>query len=124
MLLMLQNLAAATLYGANSEEWNQVVNAWYAVGIGDAPASNQNVEMKAKLNVYPNPVKGNQVTIDSHLDGKVTVEMYDITGKQLMTPVVLNASTTVLNVEKYAAGMYILKFESDLGTYSHKLIIR
>src|SRR5690554_2905457 len=118
-------LAAATLYGANSEEWNQVVNAWYAVGIGDAPASNQNVEMKAKLSVYPNPVKGNEVTIDSHLDGKVTVEMYDITGKQLMAPVVLNnASTTVLNVEKYAAGMYILKFESDLGTYSHKLIIR
>src|SRR5690606_14128714 len=117
-------LAAAALYGANSNEWNQVVNAWYAVGIGNAPASNQNVEMKTKLNIYPNPAKGNEVTIDAQLEGKVTVEMYDMTGKLLIAPVVLNTSTTVLNIEHYEAGLYILKFESDSGSYSHKLIIQ
>lgn len=117
-------LTAAALYGANSNEWNQVVNAWYAVGIGNAPASSQNMEMKTKLNVYPNPVKGNEVTIASDFDGEVTVALYDMTGKQLMVPVVLNASTTLLNVEKYAAGMYILKFTSENGTYAHKLMIQ
>ncbi|MBA5793265.1 M4 family metallopeptidase [Flavobacterium sp. xlx-214] len=115
--------AAATLYGANSEEWKQVVNAWYAVGIGNAPASNQNVEMETKLNVYPNPATGDEVTIESSLEEATTVEMYDLSGKQVMAPRTLEYRTT-LNVANFATGMYILKFKSNLGQYSHKLMIK
>lgn len=115
--------AAATLYGNNSEEWKQVVNAWYAVGIGNAPASNQNVEMETKLNVYPNPATGDEVTIESSLEEATTVEMYDLSGKQVMAPRTLEYRTT-LNVANFATGMYILKFKSNLGQYSHKLMIK
>ena len=115
--------AAETLYGKNSNEWNQVVNAWYAVGIGNAPASNQNVEMESKLNVYPNPTTGDEVTIDSSLEDATTVEMFDLTGKRVLAPRNLDYRTTI-NVSGFKTGMYILKFKSNLGEYSHKLMIK
>lgn len=115
--------AAITLYGANSNEWEQVVNAWYAVGIGDAPASTKNYEMQLKLKVYPNPTTGDEVTIESELDAATTVEMFDLTGKKVLAPTLLQNRTT-LNVATYKTGMYILKFKSNQGEYSHKLMIK
>ena len=115
--------AAASLYGASSNEWNQVVNAWYAVGIGNAPASNQNVEMKTKLNIYPNPVIGDEFTIDSNSEEQTTVEMFDLTGKQIISPRIIEGSI-IINVQNYNSGIYILKFKSNKGEYSHKLIIK
>lgn len=115
--------AAATLYGPNSNEWEQVVNAWYAVGIGNAPASTKNYEMQSKLNVYPNPTTGDEVTIESKLDGVTTVEMFDLTGKKVLAATTLEDRTTI-NIAAYKTGMYILKFKSGLGEYSHKLMIK
>lgn len=115
--------AAAILYGANSNEWNQVVNAWYAVGIGKSLASNQNIEMKTKLLVYPNPVSGDEVTIESSLDETIAVEMYDMQGKMVMKSINMTNKTT-LNVASYTAGIYLLKFKSASGAYTHKLIIK
>lgn len=115
--------AAITLYGSNSNEWEQVVNAWYAVGIGDAPASTKNYEMQSKLKVYPNPVTSDYVTIESTLDSVTTVEMFDLTGKKVLAPTLLQNQTTI-NVSGYQTGMYILKFKSSLGEYSHKLMIK
>ncbi len=115
--------AAITLYGANSNEWEQVVNAWYAVGIGDAPASTKNYEMQSKLKVYPNPVTGNEVTIESSLEEATTVEMFDLTGKKVLAPMIVEGHSTI-NVSAYKTGMYILKFKSTKGEYSHKLMIK
>lgn len=115
--------AAITLYGANSNEWEQVVNAWYAVGIGDAPASTKNYEMQSKLRVYPNPTTGNEVTIESELDAATTVEMFDLAGRKVLAPTLLQNRTTI-NVAGYKTGMYILKFKSNQGEYSHKLMIK
>ncbi|WLD25024.1 M4 family metallopeptidase [Flavobacterium dauae] len=115
--------AAATLYGANSNEWKQVVNAWYAVGIGNGAASTKNYEMEAKLKVYPNPVTGDEVTIESDLPETTTVEMFDMTGKQILAPKQME-NRTILNTSSYKAGVYILKFKSTLGEYSHKLIVK
>ncbi|MEG0917471.1 MAG: M4 family metallopeptidase [Myroides sp.] len=115
--------AAITLYGANSNEWEQVVNAWYAVGIGDAPASTKNYEMQSKLKVYPNPTTGNEVTIESELDAATPVEMFDLAGRKVLAPTLLQNRTTI-NVAGYKTGMYILKFKSNQGEYSHKLMIK
>ena len=115
--------AAAILYGANSPEWIEVVNAWYAVGVVNVPASTKNFEFKSKLNIYPNPVSGNEVFIDSSLEEATTVEMFDMTGKQVLAPKTLDYKTTI-NVSAYKTGMYILKFKSNSGEYAHKLMIK
>lgn len=115
--------AASILYGQTSNEVTQVARAWYAVGLGEQTASTQNVEMESKLTVYPNPATGDEVYIDSALEDATTVEMYDLSGKKVMSALNLDYKTTI-NVANYASGMYILKFKSNLGEYSHKLMIK
>lgn len=115
--------AAVNLYGEDSNEWQQVVNAWYAVGIGDGPTSNESIEMKANLKVYPNPVSGGEITIESNVKESTTVEMYDLLGKKLVSEIILDDVTTI-NVQNYPAGIYMLKFKSSLGEYSQKLIVK
>lgn len=115
--------AAAVLYGQTSNEVTQVARAWYAVGLGEQTASTQNVEMESKLTVYPNPATGDEVFIDSALEDATTVEMFDLSGKKVMNTLNLDYKTTI-NVANYASGMYILKFKSNLGEYSHKLMIK
>lgn len=115
--------AASILYGQTSNEVTQVARAWYAVGLGEQTASTQNVEMESKLTVYPNPATGDEVYIDSALEDATTVEMYDLSGKKVMSALNLDYKTTI-NVANYSSGMYILKFKSNLGEYSHKLMIK
>ena len=79
--------------------------------------------MQLKLKVYPNPTTGNEFTIESELDEATTVEMFDLTGKKVLAPTLLQNRTT-LNVATYKTGMYILKFKSNKGEYSHKLMIK
>lgn len=115
--------AAAAIYGINSEEWNQVVNAWYAVGIGNAPASTTNFEMKSKINVYPNPVLGDEVTIESNLEEMTSVSIYDLQGKLIMSPMNIQEKSTI-NVATFASGVYLLKFKTSSGEYTHKLVVK
>lgn len=115
--------AAAILYGANSPEWIEVVNAWYAVGVANIPASTKSFDFKSKLNIYPNPVSGNEVFIDNYLTEATTVEIFDITGKRVSAIIPLEFKT-VINVSAYKTGMYIMKFKSNSGEYSHKLMIK
>ncbi len=115
--------AAVALYGSNSNEWEQVVNAWYAVGIGAKAASTPAFEMQTKLKVYPNPVENDLLTIESEIEGNVTVEVFDLTGKSILKPITLQ-NKTVINTASLKAGMYMLKFNSNLGSYTQKLIIK
>ncbi|UUV21651.1 M4 family metallopeptidase [Paenimyroides aestuarii] len=116
-------IAAETLYGLHSNEWDEVVNAWYAVGIGDAPASTKNIEMQSKLAIYPNPVGNDYFIIESQLANETTFEMFDITGKKIIASQILGSKVTIPTAG-YQAGIYLLKFKSNAGEYSHKLIIK
>ncbi|MBS7321670.1 MAG: T9SS type A sorting domain-containing protein [Myroides sp.] len=114
--------AVGILYGYSSNEITQVAKAWYAVGIGNGLASTQNHEMQTKLNIYPNPVSGNKVFIDSSLEEATAVEMFDMTRKQV-APKRLDYKTTIY-VSACKTGIYILKFKSISGEYAHKLMIK
>lgn len=115
--------AAVALYGANSNEWEQVVNAWYAVGIGAKAASTPAFEMQTKLKVYPNPVENGLLTIESDMEGNVTAEIFDLTGKSVLKPITIQNKTTI-NTAGLKTGMYMLKFSSNGSTYTEKLIIK
>ncbi|MDO5636484.1 MAG: T9SS type A sorting domain-containing protein [Myroides sp.] len=88
-----------------ADEITQVAKAWYAVGIGNGLASTQNHEMQTKLNIYPNPVSGNKVFIDSSLEEATAVEMFDMTRKQV-APKTLDYKTTIY-VSACKTGIYI-----------------
>lgn len=74
-----------------------------------ATAGTVNYSFKG-LAVYPNPVKNN-ISIDN-IAGIDAVELYTITG-QLLLKQAVNATTATINLEKFAAGTYLLTIYAD-----------
>jgi len=83
------------------------------LGINDI----ENLEM----NIYPNPVNGNFVTIQTPTNGVKYVEVFDITGKRL-----INTSLTAdsLEVSSLSAGMYLIKVTVEGQSKTSKLVVR
>jgi hypothetical protein len=73
------------------------------------------------MNIYPNPVNGNFVTIQTPVNGVKYVEVFDITGKRLINTS-LNADT--LEVSSLSAGMYIIKVTVEGKSKTSKLVVR
>ena len=73
------------------------------------------------LNIYPNPVRDGIVHIQSTFMGVKTVELYDLTGRQVMKT---EAKSEVLNVSSIKSGLYLLKVTTSEGSATSKLIIK
>lgn len=73
------------------------------------------------MNIYPNPVNGDFVTIQTPVNGIKNVEVFDITGKRLINTT-LSADT--LEVSSLSAGMYLIKVTVEGQSKTSKLIVR
>ena len=79
---------------------------WYiddvCVQAGLSINDNQILDMK----IYPNPVDGNYVTIQSPVQGVKEIQVYTVTGRLLMNTAI-NGET--LDVSSLNSGFYMLK---------------
>ncbi|MDB4134007.1 T9SS type A sorting domain-containing protein [Flavobacteriaceae bacterium] len=73
------------------------------------------------LKLYPNPVNGDYVTIQSSVSGEKNIEVYDITGKRLINTT-LNSDK--LDVSSVSSGVYLVKVTVQGQTKVSKLVIR
>ena len=73
------------------------------------------------LKLYPNPVNGDYVTIQSSVSGEKNIELYDITGKRLINTI-LNSDK--LDISSVSSGVYLVKVTIQGQTKVSKLIIR
>ena len=73
------------------------------------------------LRIYPNPVNGDYVTIQSSVSGEKNIELYDITGKRLINTI-LNSDK--LDISSVSSGVYLVKVTIQGQTKVSKLIIR
>lgn len=71
------------------------------------------------LSVYPNPAK-EIININSATNGKKSVTVYDILGKQVITTVISN---NILSVSQLTKGIYILRISESGKSSTRKLII-
>ena len=73
------------------------------------------------LNIYPNPVSGSILNIETAANAAKAVSIFDVLGKQ-----VLNVATdnTTVNVGNLNAGVYIVKITEDGKTATRKLVVR
>ena len=74
-----------------------------------------------EMNIYPNPVNGNFVTIQTPVNGMKYVEVFDITGKRLINT---SLSADTLEVSSLSAGMYLIKVTVEGQSKTSKLIVR
>ncbi|MDA8904281.1 choice-of-anchor J domain-containing protein [Flavobacteriaceae bacterium] len=73
------------------------------------------------MNIYPNPVDGNFVTIQTPISGVKYVEVFDITGKRLINS---SLSTDSLEVSSLSAGIYLIKVTVEGQSKISKLVVR
>tara|TARA_Y100001935_G_C17009290_1_gene362117 strand:- start:129 stop:482 length:354 start_codon:yes stop_codon:yes gene_type:complete len=71
--------------------------------------------------IYPNPVDGDIVTIQSPIDGLKEVLIYTVTGKKVWDTTI-NENT--LDVSSFNSGFYIMKVTINGQSKVSKLVIR
>lgn len=73
------------------------------------------------LTVYPNPLSGNTLYLTSTANTAMSIEIYDLLGKEVMKANVVN---NAVNVSKLTAGVYVVKVTEEGKTATRKLIIQ
>lgn len=72
------------------------------------------------LKMYPNPVKGGNLHIETALNGSIEVAIFDLVGKQVVSTKVVNNTVNVANL---TAGIYVVKITEEGKTSTQKLVI-
>ncbi|WP_397363161.1 endonuclease [Olleya sp. R77988] len=74
---------------------------------------------KNEFKIYPNPVKGNLLTIENSQNSRF--EIYNILGKKILNGTITPNNNKV-SLSSLSKGVYILKLENKNGTVTKKLI--
>jgi hypothetical protein len=73
------------------------------------------------MRIYPNPVNGNYVTIQSPIQGLKEVEVYTVTGRKVLQTVLTDDR---LDVSSFNSGFYMVKVTINGQSKLSKLVVR
>jgi len=108
--------------GATTRQRNRnpyIDNPQYVFDIWQNVLSVEEFDVTDTIKMYPNPTKGNTVTIDCNEN--VFVEVYDVLGKKIKTQkITLNQKK--LDVSSLNKGVYLVKLNTSKGSVTKKLI--
>ena len=74
-----------------------------------------------EMSLYPNPVDGNYVTIQTPVNGVKEVQVFDILGKRVINT---NLVSDSLEISELNPGVYVVKVTIENQTNTSKLIIK
>ncbi|WP_158960951.1 M4 family metallopeptidase [Myroides fluvii] len=119
-------LIAADIYGAESEEYFTVYDAWYAVGFGER-RPNMGVEdfelEEDVFSLYPNPVTNGELTVLTK-DDKGVVTFYNMAGQKVTRDFAVEKGENKLSIPQLNTGNYIVVYESKERKISEKIVVR
>ena len=118
------NITAPTtfrFYGWNSEAATGSFSIDDVVISGNVSVLSTKQNAIAGLEIYPNPVSGSFLNIETATNGTKTVSIFDVLGKQVLSVTTDNAT---INVGALNAGVYIIKITEDSKTATRKLVVR
>jgi hypothetical protein len=87
---------------------------------GCALAGIENINLKPKINIYPNPAQNN-FTVEVSNNDKQTVQLFDVNGKLILTQTIIDKTT--IDVSNLNSGVYNLGLLSSIGVVNKKLVI-
>lgn len=101
-------------------EWTSYpVNTCDDLGSHTAVLSVEQNTLLSKIRLYPNPINGNILYLDTNQE--LEVKIIDILGKTLLTDSVNNAKKEV-NISQLKTGTYFIKLTSENGSVTKKFI--
>lgn len=103
-------LAAKDLFGSFTKEAYEVQMAWWAVGLAEKPSSVSPIEkLNTRMVLLPNPSSNEIKLLANGFDfNESTAEIIDLTGKVIEQVKIFNGAQ--INVERFEAGVYFLRF--------------
>ena len=87
----------------------------------NAPLSSSSFDNINGLTMYPNPVSGNTLYLTSTANAAMSVQIFDLLGKEVLKASVVN---NAVNVAKLTAGVYVVKITEEGKTATRKLVIK
>ncbi|WP_130733391.1 T9SS type A sorting domain-containing protein [Flavobacterium sp. J27] len=73
------------------------------------------------LKMYPNPLTGNILNFSSNANAAMTVQVFDVLGKEVVKG---NVSNNTFNTGNLNAGIYIVKITEEGKTATRKLVVK
>lgn len=92
-----------------------------ARSLADVTLSSSSFNAIDGLTMYPNPLKGNMLYFTSSANADMTVQIYDVLGKEVVNSKVIN---NIVNVSGLNAGVYMVKVTEEGKTATRKLVIQ
>jgi hypothetical protein len=96
----------------------RIGSAWADVVPATAGLSDNNID---GLTMYPNPVSGGTLNFTSTANAAMSVQIFDLLGKEVLKSNVVN---NTVNVAKLTAGVYVVKITEEGKTATRKLVIK
>lgn len=120
--------ATIDLYGAGSNELQQVENAWCAVGLGNCAtllSVNDLVNSDSdSVKIYPNPTNSGEFNIESTIRESAFYDIYDLSGKIIKSTEKLEKGINKVNINGVQSGVYMVKIKTNGSTFSKKVIVK
>jgi hypothetical protein len=114
-----------TYSGVNAldgEEDNATAVTPFPIGTYSNTTASTNDNSIAGFSAYPNPVKGNNLTVTTSSRDLKTVNIYNVLGKKVFSQRFSSMNKT-MNVSEIASGVYIMKVSEGNNIATIKLII-
>ena len=92
-----------------------------ARNVADMPLGTNSFNAIDGLTMYPNPLKGNTLFLTSNANAAMSVQIFDVLGKEVLKSNLIN---NAVNVSGLNAGIYIVKVTEEGKTATRKLVIQ
>lgn len=92
-----------------------------ARSLADVTLSSNSFDAINGLSMYPNPLSGNTLFLTSTANAPMTVQIFDLLGKEVVKADVVN---NTVNVAKLTAGVYVVKITEEGKMATRKLVIK
>ncbi|NHM03200.1 T9SS type A sorting domain-containing protein [Flavobacterium celericrescens] len=96
----------------------RIGTTWVDVVPATAGLNDNNID---GLTMYPNPLSGNTLYLTSTANDDMSVQIFDLLGKEVVKANVIN---NTVNVAKLTAGVYVVKITEEGKTATRKLVIK
>ena len=73
---------------------------------------------------YPNPARNTVIMESSQFLENVSIVMYDVTGKEILTKSAMSFDTFTLDIASFKSGVYFLELKTEKGTTRTEKIIK
>ena len=92
-----------------------------ARSLADVNLSSSSFDNINGLTMYPNPISGNTLYLTSTANASMSVQIFDLLGKEVLKATVVN---NAVNVSGLNAGVYMVKVTEEGKTATRKLVIQ